>query len=614
MHFTCRSFIGKPQEGYWSQYWENEPDDPFLISRRGHLFGLISLQADSDSQQASDFGHQIIQKINKSYFSAPDDNLSQQLKNTLSLVTDDLDPQISYPTIIIAVVFKRTLHLAVYHTGHCILRRLNRISPVLTGQDKHITTISGPLQPEDILFFCTDSFFQKFTWSEIKNTLSKNSIQDIEENTLSVLYSFEDQTNLSAALIQSHQQEATPQPEPDEPHLTPDSPPPVPRPSSPPSFLKKLFAKKDIYVSHQQTLQINKRKKINILAALILLFALTISSVLGFRKNQAAKAEAQFQTLTQQIEETLKNARDVKNLNLDSAKELATQADALYQQIQLLNLHPEQIQPYQEQIQSLLAQTGSSQQLDLQSFYDTSLINSQPQYSQMIFSSSNLCLMDSSFGRVDCLSLQRSHKNISISDDIKEALAILESNNNFYILTPRGISHLSKTLTTAKIKFSDLTPAISPIDVQSWNSAVYLLSQNSILKFTPSGSDFSAGSSWLQAGDSALDNPTSLAINGKIWLLGSDGRLQPYIRGQPDSFKPSQQDQITDAKNLVTTMEENFLAFTAGQNLIYVYKKDGQFSAKYNLGDKKIHDIAIDESTNTLYVLCHDQQIYQIAL
>jgi len=36
MHFTCRSFIGKNNPQNWSQYWENEPDDLEIQSKKGH--------------------------------------------------------------------------------------------------------------------------------------------------------------------------------------------------------------------------------------------------------------------------------------------------------------------------------------------------------------------------------------------------------------------------------------------------------------------------------------------------------------------------------------------------------------------------------------------------
>ena len=204
MHFTCRSFIGKSSKGNWSQYWENEPDDSFLISQHGHLFGLINLSTDSDSDQASQLGRQIIAQINKSYFSSStEENPLKKLQNSLdSVVTDH--SLTSTTTIVTAVIFQQTLYLAVFHTGHCILQRSDQISPLLSGKSDQVTFISGPIRAEDKLFLCSDTFFQKITWSKIKTFLAVDSIQHIEEEILASLYSFDDQARLSAVIIQLH--------------------------------------------------------------------------------------------------------------------------------------------------------------------------------------------------------------------------------------------------------------------------------------------------------------------------------------------------------------------------------------------------------------------------
>ena len=82
MHFTCRSLIGKTTPGWWSQYWENEPDDDQKFTK-GHLFGLISLES-LDAPELQDIGRDIIAKINQFYFSVESFSVTQNLCQTLS--------------------------------------------------------------------------------------------------------------------------------------------------------------------------------------------------------------------------------------------------------------------------------------------------------------------------------------------------------------------------------------------------------------------------------------------------------------------------------------------------------------------------------------------------
>jgi hypothetical protein len=613
MYFTCRSFIGQLQPGLWSQYWENEPDDPFLTSNLGHLFGLISLnQSNQDGDQLSQIGRQIITQINQSYFSSSDLSAPQKLKTTLEKLTADLDPAISY-TLILAVIFNNQLHLAVYHTGSCFLKRGDTISTLISGQSRQNSFISGPIQDDDRIFLVTDSFFQEIGFEKIQFFLSQDKLPTMEEDILSSIYSATSQSDLASAFIHIHRDDESSAPVEELPVGEP-SEAPVSLPKTRFSFLKNIFKKKDIYVSHQQIKKIDQRKKINIIIALALLAALTVSAFFGFRKNQSKANQTSFDQISGQIEEKLKNAQAVKNLSLDNAQQLAREASDLLSQIETLGLYPQTLDTYRRDINTLLSQTGSSQDLNVEFVYDASLIGSDPKYSQIIFSSPNLLLVNKEFGRVDSIDVnQKSHKNISLSDDIKSAISIVESSNNYYLLTSAGISLLNKNTIEQKTSFSDSDLSLSPLDLQAWNTALYVLSSNSITKFTPSGSNFSA-SPWLEAGQNLPASVSSLAINGKLWLLSTDGTITPFVRGQVDSFIPKQIISATSANNLVVGIDSDTIAFTDQEKLIFVFQKTGEFVAKYDLGDKKIHDIALDESNNIIYILCYDQRIYRLSL
>ena len=618
MYFTCRSFIGQLQPGLWSQYWENEPDDPFLTGSLGHLFGLISLQKpDSDTDELPQTGRQIITQINQTYFSSsPALSSPQKLKSTLEKITAREDPSLSY-TLILAVIFQKQLHLAVYHTGFCLLKRGITISTLISGQSRQHSFISGPIESDDRIFLVTDSFFHEIGYEKIKSFLSQDKLSVMEEDILASIYSTKNQSDLASAFIHIHQDDENLDPV-DTPTAV-DTSPPEPETLTPAkknnfSFFSKIFKKKDIYVSHQQIKKLDRRKKLNIIIALFLLTALTVSAYFGFKKNKSIDDQAKFDQISTQIEEKLKNAQAVKNLSLDNAKELAQEASSLLSQIEPLGLYPQTLDTYRQDITTLLSQTGSSQDLNVEFVYDTSLIGSDPQYSQIIFSSPNLFLVNKNFGRVDSVDVnQKSHKNISLSDDIKSAISLIESQNNYYILTSNGISLLNKNTVDQKVSFSNLNLSSSPLDFQSWNTALYVLSSGSITKFTPSASTFSA-SPWLLSDQKLPSSVTSFAVNGKLWLLSADGTISPFVRGQADSFNSKQAITATSANNLVVGIDSDIIAFTDRENLIFVYQKTGEFLAKYDLGDKKIHDIALDEANNIIYILCHDQKIYRLSL
>jgi hypothetical protein len=630
MHFICRSFIGTPDKSNWSQYWENEPDDLSIISQKGHLFGLINLEAPEDYLDINSSGHEIISKINRYYFFNDNtDNPLNSLKNALSSFANDpicFDINVS---LLITVVCNNQVYFGTLGAGEIILNRLDKISRLLSGQKNEIKTLSGPVFSKDKIFLSTDSFYKNFSWEKIKNILADDKIENIEENFLSSLYSFDNQTGLAAALIEAELDETenvfntntntdidiSANIIEEKPQIKIDQNPKIKT-----SFFKKIkkfFPKKEVYISHHETPQTSKRKKINLIIAVLLLIGLGVSVFFGYKKNKASAAESQYQQFKQDLDKKLSDAFAVKNLNFDSALELAKESESIYNKISQLKIHSDELSPYQNKINSLLSQTGSTSSFSPNIFYDASLIIDNPKFSKIILKNNSLYLFDNSLGRIDLVDInQKNTKNISTDSRIKSALGFTENNDAIYLVGDKDISLVTKNNIDSKINFSDLNKNINPVSVKSWNGAFYLLdsANSTIWKFNPNSSGFGVGQIWLKDTQSPISNPASLAINGNIWVLSENGQIIPFSKGIKEDFKPKQDIKFTKTNNLVTTVNTDFLAFTDNQNLIFVYKKSGDLVAKYNFDNKKIFDIAIDEKSNSLFVLCTDEKIYKINL
>ena len=147
MHFTCRSFIGKTTSNWWSQYWENEPDDNQKFTK-GHLFGLISLESAS-TPNLQDIGREIISQINQFYFSLDSFSVNQNLHQTLSHLQQD--PQFSDFKIDIAlvVIVNQQSFFVTLGDFKVIIRRQSKISQLLSGTNQNIASIFGPVTDGD---------------------------------------------------------------------------------------------------------------------------------------------------------------------------------------------------------------------------------------------------------------------------------------------------------------------------------------------------------------------------------------------------------------------------------------------------------------------------------
>ncbi len=619
MHFSCRSFIGHASDSDWSQFWENEPDNPLAVSSLGHLFGLIHLSSVT-SQDLPTIGHQIIDQVNTNYYSPTSLDPSSGLLATISFI------RANYPELTIdlalAVVCHHQLYLLSYHRLDIVLKRGHQISHLLSSSDS-IQTLSGPVSDHDNIFLSTQAFFDNFGLVIINSALSLPGLESIEEAILSRLYALDHQTAAAAALIQINFDDTdmapVPSPIPSPPPITTPYPSPPSVPAPPRHTLSGFFSKfsrpKPIYISNSQGHELDRRRRFRVVLTILLLLGLAISSYLGYCRNQQHRLETKFQNLKTELDQKIADSLAVKNLSLDNSLELARQAQQTLDQLTALKVHQNDLISYSGQIQSILSQTGSADSLNLPVFYDTTLITDNPQFSQIYISGDRLFLLDSSNGRIDLIGLAgKNTQKISQSSSIKDAVGLVENQKNLYFFNSKSLYLASSNVATDIIDFSKLN--IVPTDIAFWNNSLYILdsTNNSIWKFVPNNTGFGSPANWLKSTKSFPTNSISLAINGNVWILTTDGQIYSYLRGSPEDFKTNSVYQTTTANHLSTTPDGQFLTFGADDSYVYLYRKTGELQAKYNLDDKRILDLTLNSDSTSIYLLCADQKIYQITL
>lgn len=617
MHFICRSFSGNSESNSWSRYWENDPDDPFLKSIKGHLFALININSDEEKELNS-IGHDINFEFNQNYFNPENnfdvlDNLQQSIN---SIIKNPLysDYQLDFS---VAVILNNQLFLATVGNSKVILKRQNQISLLLNNSESQIKTLTGPIENQDRIFLLTNSFFEKITWQKIKIFLSDPKIENVEENFLSAIFSLKDQKDLAAALIEIEEDY---QDDSDLYTVSNNQAPALSpiinfqKPNLNFSKISQIITdhKKDtsVFISHHETKEVGKRKKISLLLGIILIFSLSSSIYFGIEKNKNQKTEKQYQELKTEIVSQIENINQTKNLSLDSAREAAATAQKTVEKMVILKVHPDEIENFNSQLKNILLQTGSSESYIPDFFYDTSNIISNPQFQKIIFNDNKIYLLDSVNGRIDYLDVDsKSTKPVLISDKIKSAINFTLDKTSLYLMDKNTISLVDKSDVASKISLVD----VKPTDFKFWNGSAYVVdSENqTIWKFTPNSSGFSKAQNWLK-NDAKLDlGAISLSINGKIWVLHQNGTVVPYLSGIREDFNPSQVSQFTKTDNLDVTQEKELLSFVDNDNTIYLYQKSGELLSKYNLGQLKVSDVAFDEKNNFIYILGTDQKIYR---
>ena len=614
MHYTCRFFSSTNTPQTFSRHWENEPDDQRLFSQRGHLFGLITIK----NPQSDNIGSQIISQINQTYFSETEASFQSHLKDTLTKINDLWQDQ--KPSILLLAVNHGQLTAASVGQSQLFLKRQTNFSLILDNSSDQVNFISGPIKDMDLLFMTNPDFSKNLP--DIQDFFSKPDLNQQEDYIRDNISAFPS----SSILIQVNQDDQLPSRGLDNsPTFTTHKLPlsqtlegnldipvlPKRKKTINLKLLSKIFPKKALPILRKHNNSNKRNKKINLILISLSFLALTVSIYIGYQKNQLNQKNLQFTDIEKQITESLDNINKVRQLNFEDALILAQQTKDLIDKLDLLSINPDKVSQYRSEIEDILSQTGSTEFSNIDQLHDTSLITDDPSYSDILFDQGSLYLLDNTKNRIDQLTIQsKATKSISQDDQISQVIKTIVLKNDVYALTKDALYLVKKTNWQKSIDLTDLN--ISSIQV--WASSMYFLSPSTIYKSSLINNILSEPASWLEPDQVLPDNPISLAIDGKIWLLTKQAKIIPYLRGVQDNFKLTQAPQTDSASNLNIGVDSDLVIFLANPNSLFVYSKLGDLLSKYNFDNKNILSISLDESTQTVYLLSSDQKIYKLPL
>ncbi|MFA6519089.1 MAG: hypothetical protein WCV93_05615 [Candidatus Shapirobacteria bacterium] len=586
MHYLCRTFIGPSSTSSWSQYWENEPDDQGLSSSKGHLFGLIAISsAESDLPS---LGRQAINVFNQTYFSSP-----LSVKDSLELATKNLP---SNSKVSILVVIGQTVHVFTYNSAIIILKRGQQIS-------QFSNYLSGPIQAGDRFLLLTSEFLDFFTWDKIKSILAETRVQTIEEVILPQICSPPSDASLAASLVESFADDSD---EIKNDTVSINSLNPIDdRPSTIDHHKKFHFP---IFVSPMDTRQTARHRRLNLIIGLLVIVLISASAIVGFRRNRASSIDSKYKELKSALDTNIQNAQSVRSLDPDSALKLVSTARGILDQMALLRPNSE-IDTYKEQLTSFSGKLGSTADFNPEVFYDTSLLATNPDFNYLFSINNGLGVASLSQGRVDFVDPQ----NLS-----KASLATGLSLAGFGHFFPDQKLVLALSSSTInKLESATSTPIFTSsvgelVSAQTWNRNIYFLAKTSpyLYKLQPRSGGYGLPLSWAT---SKIDfTPVSLAIDGQIYLLGSDCRIRRFDRGQSTDFISVPVANCQNPHNLSLSLTSKELSFINGSSEVYLIDAKGQIGAVYKLKDKTFLSVAIDG--NYLYLLTSDQKISRLPL
>ncbi|MFH1426388.1 MAG: hypothetical protein ABIG66_03045 [Candidatus Kerfeldbacteria bacterium] len=186
------------------------------------------------------------------------------------------------------------------------------------------------------------------------------------------------------------------------------------------------------------------------------------------------------------------------------------------------------------------------------------------------------------------------------------------TDNTFTVFNPVG-----ESLTPLDLQYGDADHAFT--DLFIFGVRLYALdTQNSqIYRHRKEGEDFSAPEAWLEDGSINLSDAVSLAIDGEIYILKSNGSVERLSLGASDpSFTLSAVDPALNSGTEIYTDENssNLYILDTVNSRVVVFDKEGNLVAQYTSPSfNNLIDFVVDEPNGAIYIL-NGTQLYEIQL
>lgn len=609
MYFKSRSFIGVGED-FWSNFWESDYLD-------GKIVGLFYVSGKIEEAEPSLLGKeilaQVVGEVSKEDSLSPFEKLTA-IKEEIDKI--DLAEGIS---ILVTLMITKDDRICGYSSGsgNIFLIRDNKIANLTLDKEK---IIEGRMRNADKILMITDGLEKLIGKEKMMEIVAKDDMDRIEEDFSMNLCAEENQKEMGAVIMEFEGDELPVDETPSESATVEIENIPPTKSICIKTDLKKIFNpifnrnNNEIIDVRLPVIDRKKNRKINIFIGIIFIILIGIGAIGGYKKSIEKKRENTINELKTKFEESYGKIIELKKTNFDEAEVEGKKAKNYLAEIEKLEKNDSLIKSEKDKLAIILGGIGDKDSLKIEMFYETENIFSDPKYKRIAMDNNGLLIVDSEKGRLDKIKIEgeKSIEKISDAANIKLADDVTAEDGKIYVSSKKGVYGIENNKNELLIDYTKTVGELNNARVKMWHGFLYVLNTENgkIYKYTSSKTGFDEGVEWIKNDEKVLEKPIGIAINGKIWVGNVKGEIVPYLQGKVDSFKTSAIKSET-VNNI--EVNEDWL-IVSDKNMVFVLDKKGALLAKYNLGEREILGISLDDANKELYILCKDKKIYKIKI
>lgn len=332
------------------------------------------------------------------------------------------------------------------------------------------------------------------------------------------------------------------------------------------------------------TLRLTRLQKISLAIGIFILFLLTVSIILTKQKQENTKYQALYQSIYEPAQKKYEEGKAIKKLNQSMSQDDFQKAEKLLK---------DNIGKFKQ---------GSKEQSGLKALLD----QIQAELGSDAFSVKKITPRPADVKDNNILSIENSTPAAAYSQD----------ENSIYILTNKTVSTINKSTGAKKEIITNDNDWTSAIAITPYQGNIYILDKKlGILKFVSSQNGYGK-TQYFKGTPPDLSNVQSMAIDGSIWILLSDGQILKYTRGEKESFSLSGLDHpLSSPTKIATTIDtDNLYILDKGNARIVKIAKSGIYQNQINADIlQQSTDFEVLEKDQKINFLS-DNQIYSLPL
>ncbi len=365
---------------------------------------------------------------------------------------------------------------------------------------------------------------------------------------------------------------------------------------------KKLI--KNIIVREKRYFDQKGNRQLNIVLSLGVLTFLVGSTIMGYQKRMEKQEYNNLEKIKNEINQKIEESSKFNNNDIQKSLDILLEAKKISQKSSFKNNdYQKELEELNTKIDEGLKKRGGND-FEFEVAYDTNLIyEGEKQFNGMAMKDNIAYLYSKEKREIysSDISLQSKEKIVE-DQNIANFSGIFNSGERWYGFGGDNIWEIKRE------GLREINSNINLEAVDGWGGVIYGLNNENRQIVKVLGSE---NRNWLVANNPLPEKMVSMAIDGDIWTLGESGKIYIFSRGISKNYEASFIENTDNPKLLLTNEKINFLAYVNG-NKVLVYGKDGKILSRFNFEDKKIIDIAIENSKQAILVLCENGKIYRI--